>query len=115
MEIGPGTHFVLTKTRVSDGQWHQVVMTFDGAEEVLYVDGKPQNRIQWQEPGEVGSTSFNLVIGCNRSNLNEEDLGTSFRGLIDEPMVWNRALSEAEVAFLFDSQNNASAAEGVAD
>jgi hypothetical protein len=28
----------------------------------------------------------------------------SFRGLIAEPMMWNRALSEKEIAFLYQSQ-----------
>jgi hypothetical protein len=46
------------------------------------------------------------VIGCNRSDFDESDndLGVSFRGLIDEPMMWNRALSPEEVAALFQSQ-----------
>jgi len=44
------------------------------------------------------------VIGCNRSNIGEFDFGTSFRGLIDNAMMWNRALSTNEVAFLFESQ-----------
>jgi hypothetical protein len=105
MEIGPGTHFNLTKSRVADGQWHQVVMTFDGTDQWLYVDGQPQGGpLHWNAPGEVGATDFNLVIGCNRSNLQEDDLGTSFRGLIDEPMMWTRALSPKEVAFLIESQ-----------
>jgi hypothetical protein len=69
------------------------------------VDGQPQgNGLQWKKPGNVGTNDFNLVIGCNRSNLKETDLGTSFRGLIDEPMMWNRALSPKEVAFLYESQ-----------
>ena len=104
IEIGPGTHFVLTKTMVADGQWHQVVTTFDGTEELLYVDGQPQAKLHWDETGQVGTTDFNLVIGCNRSNLKEADLGTSFRGIIDEPMMWNRALSTKEIAFLYQSQ-----------
>ena len=105
LEIGPGTHLSLTKTVVADGQWHQVVATFDGTEQLLFVDGKPQGAPQrWDGMGKIGATDFNLVIGCNRSNLDEDDLGASFRGLIDEPMMWNRALSINEVAFLFESQ-----------
>ncbi len=106
MEIGPGTHFAMTKSRVDDGQWHQVAMTFDGSEELIYVDGQVQGKLHWKQPGKAGTTDFNLVIGCNRSNLakSEDDLGVSFRGLIDEPMMWNRALSEKEVAFLYQSQ-----------
>jgi RNA polymerase sigma factor (sigma-70 family) len=105
METGPGNHFSSTKSMVADGQWHQVVATFDGTEQLLFVDGKLEGKaVRWAKPGRVGATDFNLAIGCNRSNLGEHDFGTSFRGLIDEPMMWNRALSTNEVAFLFESQ-----------
>lgn len=105
MEIGPGSHFNITRTIVADGQWHQVVTTFDGSEQILFVDGKPEGyALRWAGAGRVGANDFNLVIGCNRSNVGEDDLGVSFRGLIDEPMVWSRALSLKEVAFLFESQ-----------
>jgi hypothetical protein len=79
------------------------------------VDGLPQSRLQWKGPGEAGTTDFNLVIGCNRSNLNENDLGTSFRGCIDEPMMWNRALSEKEVTFLFESQGGPAPVQSAAN
>jgi RNA polymerase sigma factor (sigma-70 family) len=105
LEMGPGTHSSLTKRMVADGQWHQVVATFDGINESLYVDGLPGAKpLRWKKGEKAGSSDFNLVIGCNRSNLKEDDLGSSFRGLIDEPMMWNRALSTNEVAFLFESQ-----------
>ena len=105
LEIGPGTHFSVTRTKVADGQWHHVVATFDGSEQILFVDGKPEGRpLRWMTPGEAGLTDFDLVIGCNRSNVGEYDYGVSFRGLIDEPMMWNRALTIKEVAMLFESQ-----------
>ena len=105
LELGPGTHLSLTKSMVADGQWHQVVATFDGTKQQLYVDGQPEGKaLLWKNPGQLGATDFNLVIGCNRSNLTEEDLGKSFRGVIDEPMMWDRALSPKEVAFLYQSQ-----------
>jgi hypothetical protein len=105
LEMGPGNHFMLTKTKVADGQWHQVVATFDGTDEMLFVDGKLEARpLHWKKGEKLGSSNFNLVIGRNRSNLKEDDLGSSFRGLIDEPMMWNRALSTNEVAFLYQSQ-----------
>ena len=63
----------------------------------------------------MGTTEFNLVIGCNRSNLNADDFGKSFRGCIDEPMMWNRALSDKEVAFLFESQNAAPPVQAAAN
>jgi hypothetical protein len=107
LEMGPGTHLFSTRKKVADGQWHQVVATFDGTDEMLFVDGKLEARpLRWKKGGKLGATDFNLVIGCNRSNLSpaENDLGASFRGLIAEPMMWNRALSANEVAFLYQSQ-----------
>ena len=105
LEMGPGTHFSTTKTMVADGQWHQVVATFDGTEQRLYVDGKPEGwALRWKNPGSLGATDFNLVIGCNRSSLGDYDIGMSFRGLIDEPMMWSRAISADEIAFLYQSQ-----------
>jgi len=117
MEMGPGGHLLVAKSRVDDGQWHQVVMTFDGSDELLYVDGQVQGESTWDEPGGPGETDFNLVIGCNRSNVNkkEHDLGKSFRGLIAEPMMWNRALSADEVTFLFESQNRSPAGKKAAN
>ena len=109
VEMGPGTHFIRSKTRLADGQWHQVATTFDGTNEVLYVDGQMESSLQWKRRGRVGPNNFNLVIGCNRSNLAETDFGTSFRGFIDEPMMWSRALSEKEIAYLFQSQNGSPA------
>jgi RNA polymerase sigma factor (sigma-70 family) len=107
MEMGPGTHFIATRKKVADGQWHQVVATFDGTDESLFVDGQLAARpLRWKKGEKLEATDFNLVIGCNRSNLSpkENDLGSSFRGLIDEPMMWNRALSANEIAFLYQSQ-----------
>jgi hypothetical protein len=104
LEIGPGPHFNVGTIKVADGQWHHVAVTFDGKQQILYVDGKPDGKsTAWEKPGEAQSTDFDLVIGCNRSNLTEPDLGVSFRGVIDEPMIWNRALSPEEIAFLVKS------------
>ena len=106
LEMGPGEHALTTPNRVDDGKWHHIVATFDGRLEVIYLDGKYQTKRRWEKSEHVGASDFNLVIGCNRSNLDpkEDDLGVSFRGLIDEPMMWNRALSPDEVAQLYQSQ-----------
>ncbi len=105
LEVGPGSHFSLTRKMVADGAWHHVAATFDGSEQILYVDGRPEGQpLQWDTTGRAGESANDLTIGCNRSNVGEPDFGTSFRGTIDEPMLWNRALSVSEVARLYDSQ-----------
>ncbi len=106
LEMGPGNHALMIQNRVDDGKWHHIVATFDGRMEVVYVDGKYQAKRRWEKSEHLGVSDFNLVIGCNRSNLDpkEDDLGVSFRGMIDEPMMWNRGLSPEEVAQLYQSQ-----------
>jgi RNA polymerase sigma factor (sigma-70 family) len=102
IEIGPRVKFIRSGIVVADGKWHHVAGTFDGNEEIVYVDGRPMGSpVPWKRP--VPSNSFNLIIGSNRSTPSEES-GLSFIGLIAEPMMWNRALSSKEVAFLYQSQ-----------
>jgi RNA polymerase sigma factor (sigma-70 family) len=90
---------------VTDGEWHHLAITYDGSVEIVYVDGVRQQRIaHWQ--GRVPANSFDLTIGMNLVDPNPgyNEVGASFDGLIDEPMIFNRALSPKEISFLFDSQ-----------
>jgi RNA polymerase sigma factor (sigma-70 family) len=101
-EIGPRPFFVASDRVVADGQWHHLVSTYDGQELRLYVDGQLQQGVVcWT--GAVLSNQFNLTIGCNGS-YPPEQVGLSFIGTIDEPMIWARALSPKEVTFLYESQ-----------
>jgi hypothetical protein len=86
-------------TAVWDGKWHHVVGTYDGASVRLYVDGT-----------EVGNgTPTNLQISYALPTTNDLFIGTYgdlmsghfFNGLVDEPSIYNRALSAAEVQALF--------------
>jgi hypothetical protein len=77
--------------------WFHVVGTYDGSEVRLYLNGtlvhaNPQT-------GRIRSSSSPLFIGARTSDRGS--LEELFRGLVDEVMVWNRALSEAEVSELF--------------
>jgi hypothetical protein len=82
-------------TGVWDGNWHLVVGTFDGSTVRLFVDGK-----------EVGSgTRHSMPIGYALTDSNDLFIGDypgctvhAFIGVIDEVMVWSRALSRAEVS-----------------
>ncbi len=90
---------------VTDGQWHDVAVTYNGAEQILYLDGVPQKHVvRWL--GSVPSNDHDLTIGINLVDPNPQynEVGASFDGLMDEPMMFNRALSPAEIKFLFNSQ-----------
>ncbi|HEX4343736.1 MAG TPA: sigma-70 family RNA polymerase sigma factor [Verrucomicrobiae bacterium] len=90
---------------VTDGQWHHLAVTYDGAVEIVYVDGVAQKHLaRWI--GEVPKNDYDLTIGMNLVDPNPEfnEVGSSFDGSIDEPMIFNRALSAAEIRFLHESQ-----------
>jgi RNA polymerase sigma factor (sigma-70 family) len=99
------THVAHSNHSVADGKWHHVAVTYNGAEEIFYVDGVPQTRTSWWQE-RVPSNSHDLTIGINLVDPNPQynEVGASFDGLIDEPMIYNRALSTNEIKFLFESQ-----------
>jgi hypothetical protein len=84
---------------VWDGSWHHVAGTYDGAAVRLYVDGV-----------QVGTgTPTTISIGYGLPNPNGLlgsfggtcDPELAYRGNLDEPRVWQRALSGQEIAASF--------------
>jgi hypothetical protein len=91
---------------VVDGYWHQCVLVYDGAHRYLYVDGAYDNSVA--SKGLV-TTNANLVtIGWYGS-------GTArWKGDLDEVAVYNRALSAAEIADLYQVATAGQAAPQIA-
>ncbi len=90
---------------VTDGRWHHLAVTYNGAEEIFYMDGVPQQRVaRWE--GRVPANSHDLTLGMNLVDPNPKynEVGASFDGLMDDPMIFNRALSADEIQALFRSQ-----------
>jgi hypothetical protein len=74
-------------------EWHHVAGTFDGATISLYVDGVLDINVPTTEP--IGANEASVLIGEN-----PESAGRYWDGLIDEVILYNRALSMNEVLFL---------------
>jgi hypothetical protein len=77
------------------GQWVHVAMTFDGAHLRVYQDGSQICTLA--RPVALGTDSTPLLIGAN-NNAAHEDPWELFAGLIDELVLYSRALSAAEIA-----------------
>jgi hypothetical protein len=99
--VGNGSAFAYSPDPgpgIWDGNWHHVVGTYDGSFVRLYVDGV-----------EVGNGNrLDNVLGYGLPTSNDLYIGTyggipgySFDGLIDEPAVFNRALTSEEVRKLY--------------
>gem|GEM_PF-1083039 len=85
-------------TDVADGQWHQIVGTYDGAEIALYVDGilDIYAGSPLEASGDIGFSDYDVYIGENA-----EKTGREFEGDIDEVRIYEIGLPYDRVVELF--------------
>ncbi|MEI5519220.1 sialidase family protein [Streptomyces brasiliscabiei] len=87
----PRTASVRSTGAYNDGQWHRLVLRRGGGALTLFVDGTP-----FGAPDLPGSVSRNSPFGVHIGQ--RVDSRVHFTGSIDEVRVYDRALSDAEVA-----------------
>ena len=92
----------VSATSIRDGQWHQVVGTFDGTVLRLYVDGVEKASVARTQA--LVPSGKEIYIGAD-SFFPYNSL--FFAGVIDEVALYSRALSLAEVQNHYDSDNDA--------
>ena len=95
----------ISQRRIDDGQWHHVVGTYDGTSATVYLDGLPVGK-PGHKLGDIPHNDYDLTIGANRSNPDGAlgEIGASFNGMMDDVMMFNRALTADEVQAVFKSQ-----------
>lgn len=96
-------HDWYSKTDVADDQWHHLVAVFDGQEKRIYVDGKLDESIE--SPTEVigaGAARFGFIGIGSEAAAFDGNVGPTwaFNGLLDEFLMFHRALTEDEIAHL---------------
>jgi len=98
---GIPTPGVTGTTDVSDGYWHHFAMVRNGTSTVLYVDGQPEDSdtvIFY-----VYNTKFRIGDGSYVFSGSPALKGGPFNGMIDDVMIFDRALSADEVEDLYES------------
>ena len=76
------------------GFWWHVVMTHDGTENKIYMNGELVNTVS--APGTLNSTNLPLGMGSN-----PVEGGQYFQGGLDELKLYNKALTDQEVSNLY--------------
>jgi M6 family metalloprotease-like protein len=90
---------VTSSSDVNDGAWHQVALVYRlGTTTSIFVDGAPTEGSISSSPILANTAPF--IIGGNMLGAAVE---TRFQGLLDEVQIYNRALNDAEVDFLFQN------------
>lgn len=90
-----GSSYLSTNNQVCTNKWHFAVVTFDGANHRIYIDGE----LKKEAP-----TEFNGMLVCNSElrfgNWFEADL-IPFKGKMDDIRWYNRALNQDEILALY--------------
>lgn len=93
MGSGGGENYVFSTAPINDNNFHHLALTFDGASLRLYRDGilDDTEAISFPVLNNTHQAEFGGWSSAGVPNLN-------FKGLIDEPSIYNRALSATEIA-----------------
>ncbi len=79
--------------------WHHIAGVGDGTTMYLYLDGVQVDTRAFTPAPDYGASIYPFNIGAMVSGT-----GNYFKGLIDEVVVYNRALSAAEIGQLYLGQ-----------
>ncbi len=99
---------LVSKTKVNDGNWHHVVVTYSAASLwSLYIDGVPQTTGGFQAANEgtndEGPWSFTIGATLNAYFPLETGTYDPWTGDIDQVGVWNCALTPNQVTSVYTS------------
>jgi hypothetical protein len=89
----PDTASIDGETAFELGEWHNVIGRFDGRNINVYVDGMLDGTVPTTVP--IGTNTTSMFIGDN-----PEATGRYWDGLIDDVMIFNRAITPGEMRYL---------------
>ncbi|MCW8833317.1 MAG: LamG domain-containing protein, partial [Colwellia sp.] len=102
--IKGGSQSITTNTVAGD-VWHHLVWTRSGSNNLFYRDGVLQAGTATLSGGALNITS--LILGQEQDSLGGGfDSSQAVEGLIDELLVFDKALSSTDVHEIFTNQNN---------
>jgi len=87
-------------TTISTGEWVHVVLTYDQSDVKLYVNGSLEDTYGEGISGGLDSSSSEIRIG---ERVEDGEDTRAWDGKIDEVMIFNRSLSEAQVKEIYNS------------
>lgn len=90
---------LVSTSNINDGAWHFIAATFDGTTQRLYIDGTLEASGTITNPAWTDNHHFCIGGFCDASG----NSFLTFSGLIDEPEIFNRALSAAEIQAIFNA------------
>lgn len=96
-QIGSGAGFFSTSGGYFDGEWHHIVMSWNGTLMTGYIDGVYQDDVVYSGLTTIGATAY---IGDNPPSG-----GAEWNGSIDDVRIYDVALTEDEIEYIYNSSN----------
>jgi len=103
-KVGTNNNYVTGTTDLTDGSWHHAVVSMSGTDltddVTLYVNGNAE-----AETGEHEELDNSINTGGNvRLTIGLDNYGHRyFPGFVDDPAIWDEALTGGEIAVLHDA------------
>ena len=97
---------IISTPLVTSTSWHHLAATKSGTNAVFYMDGVPQVTPPYVHP--VPYTFDDVTCACTAAisiGSRGDARGGTFFGMIDEPAIYNRALSASEIQQLFEYES----------
>ena len=94
----PGFDELVGQTNVNDGQWHHVAIVHTGTQKILYVDGQVDAQKAYTQS--VVDNDIPVRLG-----FNSEFTSAQYDGLLDDVRIYQRGLTQTEIAALMISGN----------
>ena len=92
--IGTGFTALDNSGNIANNAWHQIVYTYDGTNQTLYLDAEAAVTDANTGMADAGATLMNLGGGATNTSLD---------GLMDEVAFWDREITSTEVSDLWAS------------
>jgi hypothetical protein len=89
---------VLTKEKINDGKWHNIIATFDGKDDVtIYLDGKFVSENSQFELKDVDNLDREVIIGGFDGG------GGNFKGKIDDVIIFEMELFPEQANAIYNN------------
>lgn len=91
-----GVNAVISELGVNDDQWHHVAVTKQGNIVVFYLDGNASRKMPY-----AAEFTFETSAAVGARG---DDFGNSFKGMVDELIIFKRALPDDEIKRLYEQK-----------
>jgi hypothetical protein len=88
--------YLATSGAITTGTWYHLVGTYDGTTVDIYLDGNNALSTSFTHPGNIDTNAEGIVIGMRNDDC-------FFDGLIDEVRIWDRALTDTEITYIYNN------------